>query len=252
MLSSQKYDLIFSLGAACSCTQILRKKGLQLSSYPFDWLFGSCFNKRIDMLTSDFADFIQPEDLEYTGKNNGLAEHLCDIYYNKANDITFNHDFPEAIPLSRSFPSVKEKYMRRCRRLISQINSSRRVLAVWLETPNCPDKLTDFSTLLNGWKKLCECFPNAEIDLLYISNSKTASDEQPHPHIRIVRADYTFYGAEPHVVNPQPLSKILAPYKLNCLLFNPSVQLPFFYKLLLSLFPFRKLRRKLTGKYDER
>lgn len=251
MSSSKKYDLIFGLGAACSCTQMLRKKGLQFSSYPFDWLFGSSFNKRIDMLTSDFVDFIRQEDLEYTGANNGQSKHLCDIYYNKANDITFNHDFPANIPLNQSFSQVREKYMRRSRRLISQISSSRRILAVWLETPNCSDKLTDASVLLTGWQKLRSRFPNTEIDLLYISNSQTTSEEKPYPHICIIRTDYTRYGAEPHVVNTRPLVKILSAYKLNCPLFNPSLQLPFFDKLLLSLFPFRKLRRKLIGKYDE-
>lgn len=251
MPSPLRYDLIFGLGAACSCTQTLRKSGLQLASYPFDWLFGSTFDKRIDMLVSGFAGLLEEDDLEYTGANNGLPKHLCDIYYNKTNEITFNHDFPAAVPLNRSYPQVKEKYLRRAQRLLSQMDASRRILAVWLETPNCPDKLTDSSTLLSGWQKLCKHFPNAEIDLLYISNSKTASDEQPHPHIRVVQTDYTFYGAEPHVVNPRPLSKILAPYKLNCPLFNPSVQLPFFDKLLLSLFPFKKLRRKLTGKRND-
>lgn len=252
MPSSRCYDLIFSLGAACSCTQTLRKNGLQLASYPFDWLFGSSFEKRIDMLVSDFEGFLKQEDLEYTNANNGLARHLCDIYYNKTSDITFNHDFPAGVPLAESYKKVNEKYLRRSRRLISQIEASRRILAVWIETPNCPDKLANPSTLLPGWKKLCKRFPNTEIDLLYISNCPVAAGEQPHAHIRIVRTDYTFYGAEPHVVNPRPLSKIFSAYKLRCPLFNPSVQLPFFDKLLLSIFPFKKLRRKLTGKYDEK
>lgn len=251
MLSSSRYDLIFGLGEACSCTQALRKNGLQLASYPFDWLFGSTFEKRIDLLVSDFDGFLKQEELEYTGTVNGLPKHLCDIYYNKANDITFNHDFPAGIPLAESFARVDEKYQRRSSRLLSQISASRRALAVWIETPNCANKLVNPAALLPGWQKLCSRFPDTEIDLLYISNSPTNADEQPYPHIRVVRTDYTFYGAEPHVVNPRPLAKILSKYRLNCPLFNPSVQLPFFDKLILNLFPFKKLRRKLLRKYDE-
>lgn len=250
MSVSGKYDLIFSLGAACSCTQVLRKNGLQLASYPFDWLYGSTFDKRVDILTAGFADFINQNDLEYIGRDNGQKQHLCDVYYNKATDITFNHDFPAGMPLAEAYVPVKEKYHRRGRRLLAQIKAARRVLAVWIEAPNCADKLADASALLSGWQKLSSHFLDTEIDLLYISNSPAATDDQTHPHIRFVRADYTFEGEEAHVVNPRPLNKILSVYRLRSPLFNPSVQLPLFDKLLLSLLPFKKLRRKMIKKHD--
>ena len=56
---AEKYDLIFGIGEACSCTQILRKSLLQNCSYPLDWLYGLDFSKRVDILVSEFSDFIK-------------------------------------------------------------------------------------------------------------------------------------------------------------------------------------------------
>lgn len=39
----KKYDLIFSIGEACSCAEVLRESRLRFYSYPFDWLYGSTF-----------------------------------------------------------------------------------------------------------------------------------------------------------------------------------------------------------------
>lgn len=39
----KKYDLIFSVGEARSCAEVLRESRLRFYSYPFDWLYGSTF-----------------------------------------------------------------------------------------------------------------------------------------------------------------------------------------------------------------
>ena len=90
MIKPQKFDLIFSLGEACSCTEVLRRNYLQIYSYPFDWLFGSNFIKRCDILASKFKNFIEKEDLKYSHEEQNIN---CIAYYNQSNDITFNHDF---------------------------------------------------------------------------------------------------------------------------------------------------------------
>ena len=53
-----QYDLIFSLGSACSCTETLRANKLQYYSYPFDWLYGNNFKGRIDIFLNDFQRYI--------------------------------------------------------------------------------------------------------------------------------------------------------------------------------------------------
>ena len=55
-MSVKKYDFVFSIGEACSCTQVLRQQGLQNASYPFDWLFGSTLVKRCEILANEFKD----------------------------------------------------------------------------------------------------------------------------------------------------------------------------------------------------
>jgi hypothetical protein len=34
----ERYDLAFSLGAACSCSVALRRAKLQFASFPLDWI----------------------------------------------------------------------------------------------------------------------------------------------------------------------------------------------------------------------
>ena len=67
----KKYDLIFSIGEACSCTSALRLAKLQFKSYPLDWLFGSDFIGRCKILASQFEHFI--------GKNKKNQQN-CRIY----------------------------------------------------------------------------------------------------------------------------------------------------------------------------
>ena len=105
-MSAKKYDLIFSLGAACLCSSTLRKKNLQFYSYPLDWVFGGDFTFRVDLLVSDFADYINKEDLVFTGKQNEAKNNLCDIYFNKRTNMGFNHDFPVGIPFEEAFPII--------------------------------------------------------------------------------------------------------------------------------------------------
>ena len=35
----KKYNFVFSLGAACTCTDMIRRMKLQDYSYPFDWVW---------------------------------------------------------------------------------------------------------------------------------------------------------------------------------------------------------------------
>ena len=46
----KKYNFVFSLGAACTCTDMIRRMKLQDYSYPFDWVWGSSFVERFNYL----------------------------------------------------------------------------------------------------------------------------------------------------------------------------------------------------------
>ena len=108
MVKTNKYDVVFSLGEACLCATILKNLGLRHFSSPFDWLYGSDFQRRVDLLCNDFIGFLNKEDLKLIGKRENPEP--CDVYYNQSTDITLNHDFPINGNLDVSFPKVKVKY----------------------------------------------------------------------------------------------------------------------------------------------
>ncbi len=164
------FDLVVSLGAACSCTDTLRMSGLQRFSYPFDWLFGSDFEGRVNLVCNDFNHFIEKDDLIVEGTRQSPMP--CTIYRNTKNGLVFNHDFPLNSSLDDAYVSVSEQYRRRIFRLLSQIEQSERVLFVYIETPNCNDKLENNDIILKAQKKLSEKFQGTEIYILYISNKE--------------------------------------------------------------------------------
>ena len=125
--NKKKYDLVFSLGAACSCAQTLIGANLRQFSSPFDWLFGSDFSGRCEILSSNFQRFLEEKDLTYSYSERSVS---CDAYYNNYNSLTFNHDFETKKELKETYPAVKEKYDRRINRLLQKIQKANSILIV--------------------------------------------------------------------------------------------------------------------------
>lgn len=158
---ARKYDLAFSLGAACSCTECLRQAGLQFASYPFDWLFGSDLQGRTDVLCDGFPGWLEKADLESCPSPDW---HDKAIYRNRRTGIVFNHDFPKGVPLEESFPEVARKYRRRIERLLREIGESERVLALWVGTPKSAEVGTlEAESCLASLRRR---FPNVMFELL--------------------------------------------------------------------------------------
>lgn len=142
-----KYDLVVGFGPACSCSQTLRRAGLQLLSFPFDWIgpvFGNPewnndLRRRADLLVSGLTNKLRQEDFIYNGDHtNGKAR-----YFNTRLGLIFLHDFPIGEPLEQSFPSVIAKYERREKRLIELIGRSKRVLVMRLDRPDLDYRTPD-------------------------------------------------------------------------------------------------------------
>jgi hypothetical protein len=174
----KKYDFVFSIGEACSCTQALRDAKLQDFSYPFDWLYGADFSKRIDIIVSEFRDFVNQEDLEAVGQTNQDIHNLCDLYYNKRNGITFNHDFLAGKPLFETYENVRAKYDRRVKRLLNNIKAAKKILVVCIETPITNHAYISNQDIETVFKKLADKFPNQKIDLLYLQNSSVLNNKE--------------------------------------------------------------------------
>ena len=64
-----KYDLIVPLGYACSCSQTLRRAGLQLASFPWDWVGVPPPSERCRLICDGFKDWMNLEDLKWAGRN---------------------------------------------------------------------------------------------------------------------------------------------------------------------------------------
>lgn len=166
METQQKtYDLYFSLGGACACTQILRYCQLQFASYPFDWVFGASITERAEILANRFSDLLQQDAMVLIKEN--AAGPRTNNWLNQSNGIEFMHDFHYGVPLAEEFPKVLEKYLRRGNRLIQQITTSTRVLAVYAERP-CDKHVLPDEDLCAALQILRKAFPEVEIDLLYI------------------------------------------------------------------------------------
>ena len=218
MLFETQYDLVFGIGGACSCTQILRKCCLQFYTYPYDWLFGTDVFNRAKILTNNYKDFINLEDLEDTGTNNGDKNNLCAVYHNKYNDITFNHDFEYGKPLTETYKRVKEKYDRRIKRLIEQIEQSKGVLVVYLQIPN-ERIIADDEVLIKAHNVLKARFPKQNITLLYVfcaHGKKEAEYKEIQKGVIKAELDYDAYDVSiPYAVNDKILQKQFCKIKIT-------------------------------------
>lgn len=185
---AQKYDLVFSMGAACACTECLRAASLQFSSFPFDWLFGSTLVRRTDILADGCADWLKADLLEKVFSATAVR---TDAYRNTATGITFNHDFPLGVPLAESIAAVREKYDRRFARLRSLIGRGGRVLAVYVTPPakGTPPTSDDAAYCR---RRLSERFPNAAFDVLVLQHGENFNPKiaRPSDGVAIATFDY--------------------------------------------------------------
>lgn len=171
------YDLIFSLGELCFCAGFLKSKRLRLFSCPFDWIYGSSFLGRMDILNNKFKDFLNIEDLEYVGERLELPGiSPANIFKNKRTNIIFNHDFKVKTPLEKSFPNVKKKYERRIKRLLKNLSYPKKdILIVYMESPNSNDNPKDDFEIIEAVEKLNKTF-KANINLMYFKHDENMQD----------------------------------------------------------------------------
>ncbi len=260
----RKYDFIFSLGEACSSTMALRKFGLQLSSYPFDWLYGPNFYDRVDLFLFGCRRFFEKGDLELTDGVDILTgvesdfdfsslNSSHDYYRNNFNGFIYNHDFPKDVPFESAYGGIKDKYDRRIARLYRKIHEADSVLMVYIERPNTPHETKD-SEICEAFLKIREAYPQKKFDLLYFHMNKDLSPEKYSienltEDIVKVAANYKSQmpNALPYETNESVLGTVLKRYRLN---------LPFSFRakrfclaFLVKNLPVRVLRNKLRRQY---
>lgn len=184
-----KYDLAFSIGHACACSMTLRAAKMQFASFPLDWITGGTIATRTALVTSSFDGWMEKDDFEYLGTNpkNGLG-----MFKNRKTGFTHLHDFPDA-PIETSIHDVSEKHRRRAQRLTRLIESSSRVLVVYLARPKeTPLPLLDFTESLAALNRR---FPGKDFDIIRFtcdSDRPFASRLVSHPaeHVTEILFDY--------------------------------------------------------------
>lgn len=249
----KKYDLIFSIGQACSCTDALRRAGLQLHSYPFDWLFGADFAGRVGILLNDFGRFIDKEDLEWFYSEKSIS---CEAYKNNFNGLVFNHDFLSSTEFGVMHRQVLEKYNRRISRLQTQIANASKILLVYVEQPFVGQPPTADETLEGSLQKLRAKYPNKSIDLLYFYNDFSFKPlefqkERTHEGVFKVVGNYKdmtrMAQGEEHIVDLKFFDEQLKDIRLNTPLSYKIKR--FLQKFAVKLVPFRALRRRLRKEW---
>lgn len=212
------YDFIFSMGSACSCTSTLRLQGLQKASYPFDWLYGTDFYGRLDILKNKFADFIEADDLKLIFSDRSTR---FSAYENTRNGLVFNHDFPMDEEFQHAYAAVSEKYERRIRRTLSNIEASDKILIVYLETPSAEKNIFDINELSKCQRELCDAFGKPGIDILYIAYDQNMRHGdmllEEKDHVIHVRMNYKSLDPnEPdYAVDVASVLQILSQFSLN-------------------------------------
>ncbi len=83
-MNGNKYDLIVSIGEDCACSAFLRNNKLQFPSFPFDWLMHANFETRVNLLMTNFSDFLNKDDVIPLEKTGELAvENLSQKFSSK-------------------------------------------------------------------------------------------------------------------------------------------------------------------------
>ncbi len=194
---SKIYDLVVPLGFACSCSQILRRAGLQLASFPWDWVGTPPPSERCKSICEGFKDWMNLEDLAWVGKNDTFGHEEV---RNVRTGLIIMHDFVHGVPIEKQYPAIAEKYARRIARLDKLLNESRKVLLVHIDTPVSPGPLPP-----DDCKKAIELmsakYPNAEFSFLLLNlepgrDIANRIDETPLPNVRRIAFDFKSHAPD--------------------------------------------------------
>lgn len=166
-------ELYISLGNNCISAIILSLLELRTFSFPFDWISGGPLDKNLDFILNEFKDFLNHQDLTYPKEQVKDSKHLR--VHNDRTDTFFVHDFVnDSLP---EFHSVKEKYDRRCNRLLRSC-ASKRVLFLYTESNlDSIDYKKSAEKILKKLNLVKDKIQAKEVKLILLRSSNTESQE---------------------------------------------------------------------------
>jgi hypothetical protein len=128
------YDSIFSLGQNCLPAIQLQKNHLRFKAGVLDWMISDTLADVNRLLKNRFAGFMDFSDLDFVNYNVPSPQNLYvkDLKYN----VISAHDFPTSINTTQnlvSYPEVIEKYNRRIKRFLEEMEKSKRTLFIRMQ-----------------------------------------------------------------------------------------------------------------------
>ncbi len=180
LIRQKRYDCVFFLGEACFIASSLKRAGLRRFSGPFDWVADAPFEKRMELLRLGFPDFFNKEDLVPLGEKVSYAAESSvphAAYYNAHTGLRYPHDFPFHGDFNHDYIAVREKYERRCQRLVRLLRTSRNVLMVYGETDKAAVSL-EKKEVLTLLSRLQAAYPESKLDLFYLKRDDSKAPEQ--------------------------------------------------------------------------
>lgn len=180
------YDLAFSLGFSCGGSRALRRANLQFASYPLDWTGSPGIVRSARMIESDFAGWLDREDLELVDVRAGrFGNH---IYRNRKTGFGFPHEFSSFQTFDELYAPTVEKHRRRIDRLMAHVRAAKKVLVVYVERPI--NARADDADLLETRRILESKFPGVRFDLVYFFHADCVSEREIAPGIVSIDCSY--------------------------------------------------------------
>lgn len=168
-LFDTKFDLIISLGENCGAALHMRGSGLKTSAYPFDWIVGMPFEKRLELIENHFHGFLEKENMRPINRKFPFVHAP---FLDTRTNFHFLHDFSADHPFEETFPEIKSKYNRRIARLYADVAKAPKTLFVWCGMHSTVSP----QALMEGRERLSRFFKK-EIYLLALQNDKTVAGE---------------------------------------------------------------------------
>ncbi|MGN0828841.1 MAG: DUF1796 family putative cysteine peptidase [Akkermansia sp.] len=256
MKTGTAFDQAYNIGDSCAAALWLRRCRMRFSSGPLDWLAGGSFSERIGMIVSDFARFMEAEDLEYVPRDVGEGiSSPHDLYRNRSNGLKHYHDFKMGLPLAETYPAVRAKYDRRIKRL-QNVLATQRVLLVWLSL----SQITDDAELVDSCERLLQKYAHNRdnIHFLIIEQGTSAPEyKRLNAHIECYRLDLA-NASQPDfnatMGNLKCIEPVFCRYDVqhSRLLRRRQKRRKMLIRLMTLLIPIRSIRRNIRRKlYDE-
>jgi len=139
---------------------------LRKFSGPFDWVYGSSFEKRFAIFLDKFSHYLDKDDLVFS------AAHTVNVpaaYQNTRTLLVHNHDFKNPDDFDSEYLAVAEKYTRRINRVLENIQKAKHTLLVYAES-KAESPGTSNAQLIELVKLANETY-ECPMDLLYMRHN---------------------------------------------------------------------------------